>query len=332
MNVRKHNVRRVVVTGAAGQIAYSLLFRIARGDLFGPDQPVILQLHDVPEAYGALQGLVMELQDCAFPLLYRVEVSCDANAAFCDADHAFLIGARPGTPGLDRRDLLAANAPIFRAHGQALNAVASRQVKVLVVGNPANTNAAIVRRFTPDLPDEAVAAMTRLDQNRAVTCLAQQCAVPVDAVRDMIVWGNHSPTMYPDYRYARIGRYFLKDLINDERWYREVFIPKIAGRSSAVAAVRGMSSAASAANAAIDQMHDWVHGSDGRWVTMSVPSDGSHGIPHGLVCGVPVICRDGRYERVSDIEIDRFSRLRIDASVREIESEAAFVDCLLAQA
>lgn len=331
MNIMKPDVKRIAVTGAAGNIAYSLLFRIARGDLFGKDQPVILQLLDLPEAYGAMQGVVMELQDCAFPLLRRVEVATDPYVAFRDADCAFLIGSKPRGRGMERRDLLAENAAIFRTQGKALNAVASRNVKALVVGNPANTNAAIARRFAPDLPDDAITAMIRLDHNRAVSMLAQHCAIAVNVIGNMIVWGNHSPTMFPDYRYARVGRYLIKDLINDESWYREIFIPKVAGRGTAIIEARGASSAASAANAAIDQMRDWVLGSDGRWVSMSVPSDGSYGIPHGLMFGVPVICHNGRYERVEGILIDEFSRRCIDRSVRELQDEAAMVDALLVE-
>ncbi len=329
MNIMKPDVKRIAVTGAAGNIAYSLLFRIARGDLFGKDQPVILQLLDLPEAYGAMQGVVMELQDCAFPLLRRVEVATDPYVAFRDADSAFLIGSKPRGRGMERRDLLAENAAIFRTQGKALNGVASRNVKALVVGNPANTNAAIARRFAPDLPDDAITAMIRLDHNRAVSMLAQHCAIAVNVIGNMIVWGNHSPTMFPDYRYARVGRYLIKDLINDESWYREIFIPKVAGRGTAIIEARGASSAASAANAAIDQMRDWILGSDGRWVSMSVPSDGSYGIPHGLMFGVPVICHDGRYERVEGIQIDEFARSCINRSVRELQEEAATVDALL---
>ncbi|KFL49726.1 malate dehydrogenase [Burkholderia pyrrocinia] len=331
MNVTKPDVKRVAVTGAAGQIAYSLLFRIARGDLFGKDQPVILQLLDLPQAYGAMQGIVMELEDCAFPLLRRVEVATDPHVAFRDADCAFLIGSKPRGRGMERSDLLAENAAIFRTQGMALNGVASRKVKVLVVGNPANTNAAIARRFAPDLPDDAITAMIRLDHNRAVSMISRQCAISVDVIANMIVWGNHSPTMFPDYRYARVGRYLIKDLINDDSWYREIFIPKVAGRGTAVIEARGASSAASAANAAIDQMRDWICGSDGRWVSMSVPSDGSYGIPKGLVFGVPVICHAGCYERIEGIEIDGFSRDCIDRSVRELQDEAALVDSLFAE-
>ncbi|AOJ91204.1 malate dehydrogenase [Burkholderia sp. MSMB0856] len=331
MDAVKPDVKRIAVTGAAGQIAYSLLFRIARGDLFGNDQPVILQLLDLPQAYGAMQGVVMELQDCAFPLLRRVEVATDPTVAFRDADCAFLIGSKPRGRGMERRDLLAENAAIFRTQGKALNASASRNVKVLVVGNPANTNAAIARRFAPDLPEDAITAMIRLDHNRAVSMLAQRCAIAVNVIGNMIVWGNHSPTMFPDYRYARVGRYLIKDLVNDENWYRETFIPEVAARGTTLIQARGASSAASAANAAIDQMRDWIRGSDGRWVSMSVPSDGSYGIPRGLIFGVPVICHDGRYERVEGIHIDAFARQCIDRSVHELQDEAATVDALFAE-
>ncbi|AIP66399.1 malate dehydrogenase [Burkholderia thailandensis] len=322
--------KRIAVSGAAGQIAYALLFRIARGDLLGEDQPVILQLLDLPQAYGAVQGVVMELQDCAFPLLKEIQVATDPHAAFLNADCAFLVGSKPRTKGMERRDLLAENAAIFRTQGRALNEAASRDVKVLVVGNPANTNASILRRFAPDLPDDAISAMIRLDHNRAVSMLAQRCNVDVDSIADMVVWGNHSPTMFPDYRHARIGRRLVKDLINDENWYRESFIPKVAQRGTAIIEARGASSAASAANAAIDQMRDWIFGSDGRWVSMSVPSDGSYGIAPGLMFGVPVICDGGRYERVKDIGIDAFARQRIDLSVRELQEEADVVNRLFA--
>lgn len=322
--------KRIAISGAAGQIAYSLLFRIARGDLLGPDQPVILQLLELPHALGALRGVAMELEDCAFPLLRSIEVSDTPQVAFRDADYALLVGSRPRTAGMERRDLLAANATIFRTQGQALNAVANRNVKVLVVGNPANTNAWITRRFAPDLPDGAIAGMIRLDQNRAVSTLAARCGVPTSLVSRMIVWGNHSPTMYPDYRFARIGQVSARALLADERWNRDVFIPEVAGRGTTIIEARGASSAASAANAAIDQMRDWVDGSDGRWVSMSIPSDGSYGIPDGLVFGVPVICRGGSFERVNGLEIDGFARQRIDLSVQELVEEVSAVDALLA--
>jgi malate dehydrogenase len=324
--------KHVAVTGAAGQIAYSLLFRIARGDLYGPGQPVVLQLLDLPQASAALQGVMMELEDCAFPLLRHMEATSDPRAAFRAADCAFLIGAKPRGRGMERRDLLDANAAIFRAQGEALNAVARRDAKVLVVGNPANTNAAIVRRCAPDLPDDAISAMIRLDHNRAASMLARRCDAPVDAIEHLIVWGNHSPTMFADYRYARIGDAFVKDLIDDERWYREHFIPCVAARGTAVIEARGASSAASAANAALDQMRDWLHGSDGRWVSMSIPSDGSHGVPPGLMFGVPVICEGGGYRRVADLALDAFARACIARSVRELQEEAEAVSRLFASA
>ncbi|KUY81186.1 malate dehydrogenase [Burkholderia sp. RF4-BP95] len=322
--------RRVAVTGAAGQIAYSLLFRIARGDLLGDDQPVILQLLELPNALEALRGVVMELEDCAFPLLQSIEIGDDPRVAFRDADYALLVGSRPRGKGMERRDLLAANAAIFRAQGLALNEVASRRVKVLVVGNPANTNAWVTRHHAPDLPVDAITAMIRLDHNRAVSRLAAQCGVAVDAVTRMIVWGNHSPTMYPDYRSALIDRQPAPMLVGDERWVRNTFIPEVARRGTAIIEARGASSAASAANAAIDQMRDWIHGSDGRWVSMSIVSSGEYGIPRGLVFGMPTICSEGRYRVVPDIQIDSFARSRIDTSVAELTDELQAVRAILA--
>jgi malate dehydrogenase len=323
-------VKRVAVTGAAGQICYSLVFRIARGDLLGHDQPVALQLLEIPQALGALRGVVMELEDCAFPLLSSIEISDDPRVAFRDADYALLVGSRPRGKGMERRDLLAANGAIFQVQGRALNEVASRQVKVLVVGNPANTNAWIARRFAPDLPADAITSMIRLDHNRAVSKLAAKCGVPVTSVSRMIVWGNHSPTMFPDYRFTQIDQAPAPARIGDEGWYRETFIPEVARRGTAIIEARGASSAASAANAAIDHMHDWVHGSGGGWVSMGLPSDGSYGIPEGLMCGVPVTCSDGRYARVTGLEIDSFARERIDVTVRELQEEASAVEALLA--
>ncbi|WP_176091370.1 malate dehydrogenase [Burkholderia ambifaria] len=322
-------VKRIAVTGAAGQIAYSLLFRIARGDLLGNDQPVSLQLLELPQALNALRGVVMELDDCAFPLLSSVSISADAHEAFRDADYALLVGSRPRGKGMERRDLLAANADIFRAQGKALNEVASRDIKVLAVGNPANTNALIARQFACDLPDDAISAMIRLDHNRATSMLAKKCGQPVHAVSQMVVWGNHSPTMYADYRFARIGDRPATVLVGDEAWNRNVFIPQIAQRGTAIIEARGASSAASAANAAIDQMRDWIHGTEGRWVSMSIPSDGSYGIPEGLMFGVPVTCQEGRYERVRDLEIDEFSRERINLSIAELMEEAEAVKACL---
>ncbi|MFX1737650.1 malate dehydrogenase [Paraburkholderia sp. A1RI_3L] len=321
--------RRVAVTGAAGQIAYSLLFRIARGDLLGEDQPVILQLLELPQALEALRGVVMELEDCAFPLLHSIEISDDPRVAFRDADYAMLVGSRPRGKGMERRDLLAANGAIFRTQGQALNEVASREIKVLVVGNPANTNAWVARRYAPDLPADAISAMIRLDHNRAVSKLAARCGVAVDAVSRMIVWGNHSPTMYPDYRFALIDGLPAPARVADEQWNREVFIPEVARRGTAIIEARGASSAASAANAAIDQMRDWIHGSADGWVSMSVPSDGSYGVPEGLMFGVPVICRDGTFESVAGLEIDEFARAKIGASVQELVEESLAVEAVL---
>lgn len=321
--------RRVAVTGAAGQIAYSLLFRIANGDLLGERQKIRLQLLELPHAMDALRGVVMELEDCAFPLLEAIEISDDPRVAFRDADYALLVGSRPRGKGMERRDLLAANAAIFRAQGQALNEVASRRAKVLVVGNPANTNAWVARQFAPDLPDDAITAMIRLDHNRAVSKLAARCEVPVDAVSRMVVWGNHSPTMYADYRHALIGRDSARALLSDERWNREVFIPEVARRGTAIIEARGASSAASAANAAIDQMRDWVLGTGGRWVSMSVVSRGEYGVPAGLVFGLPVTCADGDYGVVQGLEVDGFARQRIDASVAELVEERRAVGEIL---
>ncbi|POS03826.1 malate dehydrogenase [Burkholderia gladioli] len=318
-------VKRVAVTGAAGQIAYSLLFRIANGDLLGKQQPVILQLLELPQAMAALRGVVMELEDCAFPLLAGIEISDDPRQAFRDADYALLVGSRPRGKGMERRDLLAANAAIFRTQGEALNEVAQRSVKALVVGNPANTNAWVARRFAPDLPPDAITAMIRLDHNRAASQLAARCGVEVGAIKQLAVWGNHSPTMYADYRHALADGQPLPARIDDEAWNREVFIPEVARRGTAIIEARGASSAASAANAAIDQMRDWVLGSDGRWVSMSIVSSGEYGIPAGLVYGMPVTCEAGGYRVVNGIEIDAFARERIDASARELMDEMTAV-------
>ncbi|WP_343655240.1 malate dehydrogenase [Paraburkholderia caribensis] len=313
--------KRIAVTGAAGQIAYSLLFRIANGDLLGKEQKLVLQLLELPQSMDALRGVVMELEDCAFPLVEAIEIGDDPYTAFRDADYAFLVGSRPRGKGMERRDLLAANAAIFRTQGQALNDAASRDVKVLVVGNPANTNAWVTRQFTPDLPDDAITAMIRLDHNRAVGRLATRCGVPADEIYQMAVWGNHSPTMYADYRHAMARRESIRALLADEAWNRDVFVPEIARRGTAIIEARGASSAASAANAAIDQMHDWVRGSHGRWVSMSIVSNGEYGIPAGLVFGMPVTCGNGCYRVVSDIDIDAFARAHIDASVAELMDE-----------
>ncbi|GAB0115613.1 malate dehydrogenase [Acidisoma sp. C75] len=315
--------KRVTVTGAAGQICYALLFRLAQGDVFGRDQPIILQLLDLPQAQAAVGGVVMELQDCAFPLLQDVVITDDPATAFRDADAAFLVGSRPRSKGMERSDLLSANAEIFKVQGRALNENAKRDARVLVVGNPANTNAAILAAFAPDFPKENVTAMVRLDHNRALSQLAAKAGVPVAAIERMIIWGNHSPTMFADWRFATADGRSLPALVNDESWYRETFIPKVAQRGTAIIEARGASSAASAANAAIDHMRDWVQGTAGGWVSMAVPSDGSYGIPEGIMAGVPVTCADGRYERVTGLEIDDFARARIDHTVNELREEIA---------
>jgi len=321
---------RVAVTGAAGQIGYSLLFRIAAGEMLGADQPVILQLLELPidKAQAALKGVMMEMEDCAFPLLAGMTGTADANVAFKDADIAMLVGAKPRGPGMERKDLLLENAKIFIEQGKALDAVASREVRVLVVGNPANTNAYIARKSAPSLPGRNFTAMLRLDHNRALTQLAQRSGKPVDSIEKLIVWGNHSPTMYPDYRFATADGQPLKALIHDEAWNRDVFIPTVAKRGAAIIAARGLSSAASAANAAIDHVRDWIGGSNGKWVTMGVPSDGSYGIPEGIVYGVPVITQKGDYTRVEGLPIDPFSREKMDATLAELDEERAGVASL----
>ena len=322
---------RVAVTGAAGQIGYSLLFRIASGEMLGKDQPVILQMLELPmeKAQAALKGVMMELEDCAFPLLAGMVGTDDPMVAFKDADVALLVGARPRGPGMERKDLLLENAKIFTVQGKALNAVASRDVKVLVVGNPANTNAYIAMKSAPDLDPKNFTAMLRLDHNRALSQLAGKTGKPVGDIRKLIVWGNHSPTMYPDYRFATIDGASVKDAIADEAWNKDVFIPKVGKRGAAIIEARGLSSAASAANAAIDHIRDWLLGSNGEWVTMGVPSDGSYGIPEGVMYGFPVITRDGRYEIVQGLEIDAFSRERMDFTLAELEEERAGVADLL---
>src|SRR3954449_11894507 len=295
---------RVAVTGAAGQIGYSLLFRIASGEMLGKDQPVILQLLEIPDekAQKALKGVMMELEDCAFPLLAGMEAHADPMTAFKDTDYALLVGARPRGPGMERADLLAANAQIFTAQGKALDAVASRGIKVLVVGNPANTNAYIAMKSAPSLPRKNFTAMLRLDHNRALSQLAAKSGQPVGDIEKLVVWGNHSPTMYPDYRFATADGKSLKDLINDDAWNRNTFIPTVGKRGAAVIEARGLSSAASAANAAVDHVRDWLMGSNGKWVTMGIPSDGSYGIPEGTIYGVPVTTANGKYERVKGLE------------------------------
>ena len=323
--------KRVAVTGAAGQIGYSLLFRIANGDMLGKDQPVILQLLVIPDerAQKALKGVIMELDDCAFPLLQGVVATGDPLVAFKDADVALLVGARPRGPGMERKDLLSANAQIFTAQGKALNAVASRDVKVLVVGNPANTNAYIAMNSAPDLPRENFTAMLRLDFNRAVSQLAMRIGKPVKSIEQLIVWGNHSPTMYPDFRFATVDDKSVLAMVNDDEWNRNTFIPTVGKRGAAIIEARGLSSAASAANAAIDHVHDWLLGSNGHWVTMGVPSDGSYGIPEGIIYGMPVVTSHGKYDIVKNLEIDAYSRERMDLTLKELLEERDGVAHLL---
>lgn len=321
--------KRIAISGAAGQIAYSLLFRIANGDLLGKDQPVILQLLDLPQAQAAVKGVVMELEDCAFGLLQDIIITDDPKIAFKDIDYALLVGARPRSKGMERKDLLSANAEIFTVQGRALNEMASRNVKILVVGNPANTNAYIAMKSAPDLPQKNFTSMMRLDHNRALAQLAAQSKQPIAEIEKVIVWGNHSPTMYPDFRFATVKGASLQQMLNDEAWNRTVFIPTVAQRGTAVIEARGLSSAASAANAAIDHMRDWVLGSNGRWVTMGIPSNGAYGIPKGLLYGFPVTTANGDYTIVSDLEIDTFSRERMDLALQELLEEQNGVKHLL---
>jgi malate dehydrogenase len=322
---------RVAVTGAAGQIGYALLFRIASGEMLGKDQPVILQLLEIPDekAQNALNGVIMELEDCAFPLLASIEAHSDPLQAFKDTDYALLVGARPRGPGMERADLLAANAAIFTVQGKALNAVASRNVKVLVVGNPANTNAYIAKNSAPDLPARNFTAMLRLDHNRAASQLAAKTGKAVGDIRHLTVWGNHSPTMYADYRFATANGDSIKTLINDQVWNADTFLPTVGKRGAAIIAARGLSSAASAANAAIDHMRDWALGSQGEWVTMGVPSNGEYGIPKGIVFGFPVTTENGEYAIVEGLEIDAFSQERINVTLAELQGEADGVKHLL---
>jgi malate dehydrogenase len=322
---------RVAVTGAAGQIGYALLFRIASGEMLGKDQPVILQLLEIPDekAQKALKGVMMELDDCAFPLLAGMEAHSDPNTAFKDTDYALLVGARPRGPGMERKDLLSANAQIFTAQGKALNAVASRNVKVLVVGNPANTNAYIAMKSAPDLPRKNFTAMLRLDHNRAASQIAAKTGKPVAAIKKLTVWGNHSPTMYADYRFATIDGASVKDTINDQAWNKDVFLPTVGKRGAAIIEARGLSSAASAANAAIDHMRDWALGSNGEWVTMGIPSDGQYGIPKDVIFGFPVTTENGEYKLVEGLSIDEFSQERINITLKELQEEQDGVKHLL---
>ena len=317
---------RVAVTGAAGQIGYSLVFRIASGAMLGPDQPVILQLLEIPPAMGALDGVAMELDDCAFPLLAGLELSDDPDTAFGAANVALLVGSRPRTKGMERQDLLEANGAIFTGQGRSLNDHAADDLRVLVVGNPANTNCLIAMNSAPDVPGERFTAMMRLDHNRALTQVAQKLGTSINDVSRMTIWGNHSATQYPDLVHCEVPGGTAAGVIGDQAWLEGDFIPTVQQRGAAIIEARGASSAASAANAAIDHVHDWVTGTpDGDWVSMGVPSDGIYGVPEGLLCGFPVTCADGNYEIVQGLEIDDFSRARIDASVAELVSERDMV-------
>ena len=322
---------RVAITGAAGQIGYSLLFRIASGEMLGKDQPVILQLLEITPALNALKGVVMELEDCAFPLLAGIVQSDDPMIAFKDIDIALLVGARPRSKGMERKDLLEANGAIFTVQGQALNAVAARNVRVLVVGNPANTNAYIAMKSAPDLPSRNFTAMLRLDHNRALSQLSTKSGQSVDLIKKLIVWGNHSPTMYPDYRFATINGKPAPEVINNQDWYENTFISTVGKRGAAIIEARGLSSAASAASAAIDHIRDWVLGSQGEWTTMGVPSDGSYGIPEGVIYGFPTICLNGDYQIIPDLNIDEFSRSKINGTLQELEEERGAISHLLDQ-
>jgi malate dehydrogenase len=310
---------KVTVTGAAGQIGYALLFRIASGQLLGPDTPVHLSLLEIPPALKAAEGTAMELDDCAFPLLAGSDITDDPKRAFDGVNVALLVGARPRTKGMERGDLLEANGGIFKPQGEAINAGAADDVRVLVVGNPANTNALIARAHAPDVPAQRFTAMTRLDHNRALSQLAAKLGVPVTEISKMTIWGNHSATQYPDLFHAEVGGQTAAAAVNDDAWLRDTFIPTVAKRGAAIIEARGASSAASAANAAVDHVHDWVHGSE--WTSMAVASDGSYGVPEGLISSFPVRCANGRWEIIQGLEIDDFSRSKIDASVAELREE-----------
>jgi malate dehydrogenase len=319
----------VAITGAAGQIGYALAFRVASGQMLGPDQPVNLHLLEITPALGALQGVLMELADCAFPTLNKVVVTDDAKVAFRDCNAAMLVGARPRGPGMERKDLLLANAQIFSAQGKALNEVADRNVKVLVVGNPANTNALIARANARDLNPHNFTAMTRLDHNRALSQLAEKTGSHVTAIRKMTIWGNHSATQYPDISHTVVNGKPAKPLV-DQKWIEETFIPVVQQRGAAIIKARGASSAASAASAALDHIHDWFHGTPaGDWVSMAVPSDSSYGIKEGVIYSYPVTIKDGSYQIVQGLSIDEFSRKRMDATDKELREERDGVASLL---
>ncbi len=319
---------RVAITGAAGQIGYQLAFRIASGQLLGPDQPVILQLLEIPPALPALNGVVMELDDCAFPTLAGVVATDDPNTAFKDANYALLVGARPRGPGMERKDLLEANAQIFSVQGKAMNAHADKDIKVLVVGNPANTNALIAQQNAPSLNPRNFTAMTRLDHNRAEAQLAQKTGTHVTDIDSLVIWGNHSATQYPDVSFAKVGGKNADSLVEHD-WLVDDFIPTVQQRGAAIIKARGASSAASAASAAIDHMHDWALGTAGKWVSMAVPSDGSYGIEPGIIYSYPVTCGNGNYEIVQGLSISDFSRERMQASEQELREERAAIEHLL---
>jgi malate dehydrogenase len=313
---------RVAVTGAAGQIGYAILFRIASGQLLGPDTPVHLSLLEIPDALKAVEGTAMELDDCAFPLLAGVDISDDPNQAFDGVNVALLIGARPRTKGMERSDLLEANGGIFKPQGKALNDHAASDIKVLVVGNPANTNCLIAKSNASDIPADRFTAMMRLDHNRAIAQLAAKANVAVPEVTNMTVWGNHSPTQYPDIFHAKVNGKSAAELVNDQAWLENDFIPTVQKRGAAVIEARGASSAASAANAAVDHVHDWVLGTpEGDWVTMGIPSDGSYGVEEGLIAGLPVTCSGGSYEIVQGLDLNEFSRSRVEVTVNELKEE-----------
>jgi len=323
---------RVAVTGAAGQIGYSLLFRIASGEMLGKDQPVILQLLEIPDekAQKALKGVMMELDDCAFPLLQSMVPASDPKVAFKDIDVALLVGARPRGPGMERKDLLEANGAIFVPQGKALNEVASRDVKVLVVGNPANTNCLIAMKNAPSLKPQQFTAMMRLDHNRSLTQVAQKTGKPVTSVKKMSIWGNHSATQYPDIFNAEVDGKNAAQLVNDQEWLEKTFIPTVQKRGAAIIEARGLSSAASAANAAIDHVRDWVHGTaSGDWVSMGVPSDGSYGIPEGLIFGYPCTTSGGKYQVVKGLNHNDFAKAKIAATQKELTEERAAIEQLL---
>ncbi|MFE9961413.1 malate dehydrogenase [Streptomyces sp. NPDC005525] len=312
----------VTVTGAAGQIGYALLFRIASGHLLGPDVPVNLRLLEIPQGLKAAEGTAMELDDCAFPLLRNIEITDDANVGFAGANVALLVGARPRTKGMERGDLLSANGGIFKPQGKAINDNAADDIKVLVVGNPANTNALIAQAAAPDVPAERFTAMTRLDHNRAISQLAAKTGAAVSDIKKLTIWGNHSATQYPDIFHAEVAGKNAAELVNDEAWLADTFIPTVAKRGAAIIEARGASSAASAANAAIDHVYTWVNGTaPGDWTSMGIPSDGSYGVPEGLMSSFPVTTKDGKYEIVQGLDINEFSRTRIDASVQELAEE-----------